>query len=77
MNETEEEAKQRWTEKLDLVSCGHALVLTLNIVALFVWYGQHLDVLDCSFDLPCWFWWEIAEWILKSSILCHFMASSS
>ena len=35
-------------KKLDLVSCGHALVLTVNIVALFVWDGQHLDVLDCS-----------------------------
>ena len=45
---TKGEAKQRWTEKLDLVSWGHALVLTLYIVALFVWDGQHLDVLDCS-----------------------------
>ena len=42
------QTKQQWTEKLDLVSCGHALVLALYIVALFVWDGQHLDVLDCS-----------------------------
>ena len=38
------QTEQQWTEKLDLVSGGHALVLALHIVALIVWDGQHLDV---------------------------------
>ena len=72
---TEEEAKQRWTEKLDLVSWGHALVLTLYIVALFVWDGQHLDVLDCSLISLAGSGGKLPSGSLKSSILCHFMAS--
>ena len=70
--EIEEEAKQRWTEKLDLVSCGHALVLTLNIVALFVWDGQHLDVLDCSLISLAGSGGDAGY--MGSSILCHLMA---
>jgi len=27
---------------------------------------------ELQFDLPGWFWWEIAEWILKSSIFMSF-----
>ena len=45
------QTEQQWTEKLDLVSGGHALVLALHIVALIVWDSQHHDVLsrkDCS-----------------------------
>ena len=66
---------QYWTEKLDLVSGGHAPVLALNIVALSCGTTS-TSMFELQFDLPGWFWWEIAEWILKSSILCHFMAPS-
>ena len=66
------QTEQQWTEKLDLVSFGHALVLASHIVALIVWDGQHLDVLDCSL-ISLAGSGEDAGY-MGSSILCHLMA---
>ena len=65
------QTEQYWTEKLDLVSGGHAPVLALNIVALSCGTTS-TSMFELQFDLPGWFWWEIAEWILKSSIFMSF-----
>ena len=38
------QTEQQWTEKLDLVSGGHAPVLALKHRGPLVWDDQHLDV---------------------------------